>query len=132
MSTEAIITGNNVIIDVLHNDIKLLENMLNKKSEELESEMGTLLNKFSESIDLADKGWELIMMGAIGVCHTLHYKQGTLSITTSERKDLLNQLRKIGVKSGAKTGQKRIDAAPSIIWGFLNEKGWKTIDSTPE
>jgi hypothetical protein len=131
-TAEAIIMGNNVIIDVLNNDIKLLENILNKKPTELESEMGTFLNKFSESTDLADKGWEIIMMGAIGVCHTLRYKQGTLSITAIERKDLLNELRRIGVKSGVKAGQKRIDAAPSIIWGFLNEKGWKTIDSIPE
>jgi hypothetical protein len=130
-TTKAISTGNNIIINVLKEDILLIEQMLNKKPEELQSEMGSFLNKLSEHNELANKGWELLMMGAIGVCHSLVYKQGTLAVTAIERKELLKELRSIGIRSGAKAGQKPIDAAPSIIWGFLNEKGWKTIDSIP-
>jgi hypothetical protein len=127
---EGIIVGNKIIIESMHEHIALIKEMLNYKTNELESKMGTFMNKLSEITAKSDKGWDLIMTCAIGVCHVLVKKQGTLSITSNERIELMKELQLLGVKSGPRAGQKPIETAPCIIWAFLNEPGWKPIDNT--
>lgn len=126
---KALHTGNNIVIEAYKNDIISITQLLNKNPEELKSEMGDFANKFSEQTGLANQGWDLIMMAAVGLCHTLVKHEGMLAITSIERKELIKELQSIGVKSGPKEGQKPVEAAPCILWKFLNEPGWKTTDS---
>ncbi len=126
-----------LLIKAFNGSLSTMDKFVNLGCDMISSQWGTFSRQFSEHLVAADEAWKMLLDCAVGVTHILvdedRLEEGKicyLTITSAEKKMLLEELNGFGdsIKHGPKAGQHPTEAAPAVLWKFLN-KGWKPSDS---
>lgn len=124
------------LISALHESIRTQEKLVSVSSEQ---ELGALMNETSRWAAAAEESWKLLAFAAGAVAHALvdntrttrDGKLAYLAITAEQRAGLLKELEAHfgeSAKKGMVAGQYATEAAPALLWQFLNEP-WLPADT---